>query len=178
MYFHCTSQKQCLKRAFIRFTPDNTKNIEIFLSTSEHNHLEKNKLPLESKQKVIEINYCTSKKKKIKKIKILLNYLYYNRDIWSGNKILYDCFNKKASEFASSKPIVFNKYLLLFGYNCPYPKSDGSICLEHISSDDRLCDYHKEIIPRVKSEILSGLTTFPKDICDIIFKFTMCYKQH
>ena len=131
-----------------------------------------------SKQKVIEINYCTSKKKKIKKIKILLNYLYYNRDIWSGNKILYDCFNKKASEFASSKPIVFNKYLLLFGYNCPYPKSDGSICLEHISSDDRLCDYHKEIIPRVKSEILSGLTTFPKDICDIIFKFTMCYKQH
>ena len=131
-----------------------------------------------SKQKVIEINYCTSKKKKIKKIKILLNYLYYNRDIWSGNKILYDCFNKKASEFASSKPIVFNKYLLLFGYNCPYPKSDGSICFEHISSDDRLCDYHKEIIPRVKSEILSGLTTFPKDICDIIFKFTMCYKQH
>ena len=131
-----------------------------------------------SKKKVIEINYCTSKKKKIKKIKILLNYLYYNRDIWSGNKILYDCFNKKASEFASSKPIVFNKYLLLFGYNCPYPKSDGSICLEHISSDDRLCDYHKEIIPRVKSEILSGLTTFPKDICDIIFKFTMCYKQH
>lgn len=131
-----------------------------------------------SKQKVIEINYCTSKKKKIKKIKILLNYLYYNRDIWSGNKILYDCFNKKASEFASSKPIVFNKYLLLFGYNCPYPKSDGSICLDHISSDDRLCDYHKEIIPRVKSEILSGLTTFPKDICDIIFKFTMCYKQH
>ena len=130
-----------------------------------------------SKKKVIEINYCTSKKKKIKKIKILLNYLYYNRDIWSGNKILYDCFNKKASEFASSKPIVFNKYLLLFGYNCPYPKSDGSICLEHISSD-RLCDYHKEIIPRVKSEILSGLTTFPKDICDIIFKFTMCYKQH
>ena len=131
-----------------------------------------------SKQKVIEINYCTSKKKKINKIKILLNYLYYNRDIWSGNKILYDCFNKKASEFASSKPIVFNKYLLLFGYNCPYPKSDGSICLEHILSDDRLCDYHKEIIPRVKSEILSGLTTFPKDICDIIFKFTMCYKQH
>ena len=131
-----------------------------------------------SKKKVIEINYCTSKKKKIKKIKILLNYLYYNRDIWSGNKILYDCFNKKASEFASSKPIVFNKYLLLFGYNCPYPKSDGSICLDHISSDDRLCDYHKEIIPRVKSEILSGLTTFPKDICDIIFKFTMCYKQH
>ena len=130
-----------------------------------------------SKKKVNEINYCTSKKKKIKKIKILLNYLYYNRDIWSGNKILYDCFNKKASEFASSKPIVFNKYLLLFGYNCPYPKSDGSICLEHISSD-RLCDYHKEIIPRVKSEILSGLTTFPKDICDIIFKFTMCYKQH
>ena len=131
-----------------------------------------------SKKKVNEINYCTSKKKKIKKIKILLNYLYYNRDIWSGNKILYDCFNKKASEFASSKPIVFNKYLLLFGYNCPYPKSDGSICLDHISSDDRLCDYHKEIIPRVKSEILSGLTTFPKDICDIIFKFTMCYKQH
>ena len=130
-----------------------------------------------SKKKVNEINYCTSKKKKIKKIKILLNYLYYNRDIWSGNKILYDCFNKKASEFASSKPIVFNKYLLLFGYNCPYPKSDGSICLEHISSD-RLCDYHKEIIPRVKSEILSGLTTFPKDICDIIFKFTMCYKEH
>ena len=130
-----------------------------------------------SKQKVIEINYCTSKKKKIQKIKILLNYIYYNRDIWCGNKILYDCFNKKASEFASSKPIVFNKYLLLFGYNCPYTKSDGSICLEHISSD-RLCDYHKEIIPRVKSEILSGLTTFPKDICDIIFKFTMCYKQH
>ena len=131
-----------------------------------------------SKKKVNAINYCTSKNKKINKIKILLNYLYYNRDIWSGNKILYDCFNKKASEFASSKPIVFNKYLLLFGYNCPYPKSDGSICLEHISSDDRLCDYHKEIIPRVKSEILSGLTTFPKDICDIIFKFTMCYKQH
>ena len=130
-----------------------------------------------SKKKVNAINYCTSKNKKINKIKILLNYLYYNRDIWSGNKILYDCFNKKASEFASSKPIVFNKYLLLFGYNCPYPKSDGSICLEHISSD-RLCDYHKEIIPRVKSEILSGLTTFPKDICDIIFKFTMCYKQH
>ena len=131
-----------------------------------------------SKKKVNAINYCTSKNKKINKIKILLNYLYYNRDIWSGNKILYDCFNKKASEFASSKPIVFNKYLLLFGYNCPYPKSDGSICLDHISSDDRLCDYHKEIIPRVKSEILSGLTTFPKDICDIIFKFTMCYKQH
>ena len=130
-----------------------------------------------SKKKVNAINYCTSKNKKINKIKILLNYLYYNRDIWSGNKILYDCFNKKASEFASSKPIVFNKYLLLFGYNCPYPKSDGSICLEHISSD-RLCDYHKEIIPRVKSEILSGLTTFPKDICDIIFKFTMCYKEH
>ena len=131
-----------------------------------------------SKKKVNAINYCTSKNKKINKIKILLNYLYYNRDIWSGNKILYDCFNKKASEFASSKPIVFNKYLLLFGYNCPYPKSDGSICLDHISSDDRLCDYHKEIIPRVKSEILSGLTTFPKDICDIIFKFTMCYKEH
>jgi hypothetical protein len=131
-----------------------------------------------SKKKVNEINYCTSKNKKIKIIKILLNYLYYNRDIWSGNKILYDCFNKKASEFASSKPIVFNKYLLLFGYNCPYPKSDGSICLEHVSSDDRLCECHKEIVPIVKSEILSSLVTFPKDICDIVFKFTMCYKQH
>jgi|688.fasta_scaffold22618_8 hypothetical protein len=132
---------------------------------------------ISSNKKVIEINYCTSKKKKITKIKILLNYLYYNRDIWCGNKILYDCFKTKAIEFASMKPIVFNKYLLLFGYNYPYPKNDGSICLEHVSSD-RLCDCHKEIIPRVKSEILSGLTTFPKDICDIVFKFTMCYKQH
>ena len=131
-----------------------------------------------SKKKVIEINYCTSKKKKIQKIKIILNYLYYNRDIWCGNKILYDCFKRKAIEFASSKPIVFNKYLLLFGYNCPYPKSDGSICLEHVSSDDRLCECHKEIVPIVKSEILSSLVTFPKDICDIVFKFSMCYKQH
>ena len=130
-----------------------------------------------SKQKVIEINSLRSDDK-IQKIKILLNYLYYNRDIWCGNKILYDCFKTKAIEFASSKPIVFNKYLLLFGYNCPYPKSDGSICLEHVSSDDRLCECHKEIVPRVKTEILSSLTTFPKDICDIVFKFTMCYKQH
>ena len=130
-----------------------------------------------SKKKVNAINYCTSKNKKINKIKILLNYLYYNRDIWSGNKILYDCFNKKASEFASSKPIVFNKYLLLFGYNCPYPKSDGSVCFEPVSSD-RLCECHKEIVPIVKSEILSSLVTFPKDICDIVFKFRMCYKQH
>ena len=129
-----------------------------------------------SKKKVIEINSLRSDDK-IPKIKILLNYLYYNRDIWCGNKILYDCFKTKAIEFASSKPNVFNEYLLLFGYNCPYPKSDGSICFEHVSSD-RLCDCHKNLLPRVKSEILSSLTTFPKDICDIVFKFTMCYKQH
>ena len=129
-----------------------------------------------SKKKVIEINSLRSDDK-IQKIKILLNYLYYNRDIWSGNKILYDSFEQKTISISSMMPTVFNEYLLLFGYNCPYPKSDGSICFEHVSSD-RLCECHKEIVPRVKTEILSSLTTFPKDICDIVFKFTMCYKQH
>ena len=129
-----------------------------------------------SQKKISEINYLSSDDK-IPKIKILLDYFYDNKDIWSGNKILYDSFEQKTVSVASMMPNVFNDYLLLFGYNCPYPKSDGSICFEHVSSD-RLCDCHREIIPRVKSEILSGLTTFPKDICDIVFKFTMCYKQH
>ena len=129
-----------------------------------------------SKKKVIEINSLRSDDK-IQKIKILLDYLYDNKDIWSGNKILYDSFEQKTISISSMMPTVFNEYLLLFGYNCPYPKSDGSICFEHVSSD-RLCECHKEIVPIVKSEILSSLTTFPKDICDIVFKFAMCYKQH
>lgn len=120
--------------------------------------------------KIIEINNTSSAREKITKIKILLNYLYNTLDIWVENNILRDAFKSKTIEFASLKPLLFNKYLLIFGYNCPYTKNDGNICYENILSN-KFCDCHKKMISDINSEILLSLSDFPKDICNIVFKF-------
>ena len=129
-----------------------------------------------SKKQIAEINSVIYEPIKIKKIKDVIEYFYNTRDIWAGNELISDCFKHKIIKFSQEKPI-FKEYLSIFGYNCPHPKSDGSICYEHVLNN-RLCYDHKKLLPQINSEILSSLPEFPKDICDIVFKYTMSYKQH
>jgi hypothetical protein len=129
-----------------------------------------------SKKQIAEINSVIYEPIKIKKIKDVIEYFYNTRDIWAGNELISDCFKHKIIKFSQEKPI-FKEYLSIFGYNCPHPKSDGSICYEHVLNN-RLCYDHKKLLPQINSEILSSLPEFPKDICDIVFKYTMPYKQH
>lgn len=129
-----------------------------------------------SNKQITELNNILCGPIKIKKIREIIEYFYNTRDIWAGNNVILDCFKPKIIKFSQEDPI-FKEYLSLFGYNCPHPKSDGSICYEHVSNS-RLCHDHKKLLPQINSEILSSLPVFPKDICDIIFKYTMPYKQH
>jgi hypothetical protein len=129
-----------------------------------------------SKKQIAEINSVIYEPIKIKKIKDVIEYFYNTRDIWAGNELISDCFKHKIIKFSQEKPI-FKEYLSIFGYNCPHPKSDGSICYEHVLNN-RLCYDHKKLLPQINSEILTSLPEFPKDICDIVFKYTMPYKQH
>jgi hypothetical protein len=129
-----------------------------------------------SKKQIAELNSVSYTPIKIKKIKDVIEYFYNTRDIWAGNELIFDCFKHKIINFSQEKDI-FKQYLSLFGFNCPHPKSDGSICYEHVLNN-RLCYDHIKLLPQINSEILSSLPTFPKDICDIVLKYTACYKKH
>ena len=129
-----------------------------------------------SNKQITELNNILSEPIKIKKIRDIIEYFYNTRDVWTGNEQISNCFKHKIIKFSQEKP-MFKEYLSLFGYNCPHPKRDGSICYEHVLNS-RLCHDHKKLLPQINSEILSSLPVFPKDICDIIFKYTMPYKQH
>ena len=54
LYFTCKNQQQCQKKIYIRYHPDSKNNIELFLSKSEHNHLQKT-IPWETKEEIIKL---------------------------------------------------------------------------------------------------------------------------
>ena len=54
IYFHCKNQQQCYKKAYIKCRPDKKGDVEIYLSTSDHNHITKT-IPAESKEMIVSL---------------------------------------------------------------------------------------------------------------------------
>ena len=113
----------------------------------------------------------------VNRTKILIKiceYLYSTRDIWTGMESVSIAFKQKMFHFMKIKPNIFQPYLVLFGYICPYPKLDKEICSKEVNGE--LCSTHKKCKKRLRSRIVhSLLTLLPKEISSIVFKYSLPY---
>lgn len=110
-----------------------------------------------------------SKNEKILIAKEIFEYLSRTKDIWTFLNKFSLSVKDKAFELAFEDQ-TFQKYLINFGYICPYKKRDGHICGKKIN-DKLLCQMHIKCKDRLKARILENLKFLPSELCNIIFKY-------
>jgi hypothetical protein len=99
-------------------------------------------------------------------------YLERTMDIWGDRKTFAESVKEKTFKFAGEKD-NFKKYLVSFGYVCPYPKVNGEMCGR---KSDGVCKIHKRCEERLKVRIRESLF-FPKELSDIVFEYTLPYER-
>ena len=117
-----------------------------------------------------------SKKEAISITKDLYEYLYNTRDIWTSIDIFCTNVKHKMIELTKQEPTDFKIYLLRFGYICPYPKLNQEICSKQI--DGALCKTHSKCQDRLHALISLSLSSFPTDLSNIVFLYSLPYSRN
>jgi hypothetical protein len=110
---------------------------------------------------------------KISTVEKLYAYLYNTRDIWCSNEVLVLAWKNKAVYFSLSRPDIFDKWLIAFGYKCPYMKRNQQLCCQPV--DQQLCCRHQHCDQRRKAAITAHLSQFPIVLCNIIDSYAKSY---
>ena len=105
----------------------------------------------------------------------IFTYLYNTRDIWASIDKFCTAVNKKMIELTQQEPFILKKYLLRFGYICPYPKRNQEICSKQVNGT--LCKTHSKCQYRLHSRILYSLPSFPTDLSNIVFHYSLPYSR-
>ena len=109
---------------------------------------------------------------KIESAKKMYDYLYSTRDIWTCNTRFKKKVREKLFDFTKDEPNIFKKYMILFGYICPYIEKNN-ICGKKVYG--RICHKHKKEEKLRKKDINNTLNTLPDEICNIIFEYSIDY---
>ena len=102
----------------------------------------------------------------------VFDYMYSVRDIWQGSEQVKAVVKKKLTDFGTSHPL-FNKYMISFGFACPYVKRNKEICYRPFV----LCNTHKLCLDRLFARIDDCLFFLPGDICKIIIQYATPYSR-
>jgi hypothetical protein len=105
----------------------------------------------------------------------IFTYLYNTRDIWASIDKFCTVVNKKMIELSQQEPFMLKKYLLRFGYICPYPKRNQEICSKRVNGT--LCKTHSKCQDRLHSRILYSLPSLPTDLSNIVFHYSLPYSR-
>lgn len=103
----------------------------------------------------------------------LYDYLHTTRDIWDGSPRLCAMIRAKLMDFYSQESVMFQKYMVLFGYLCPYRKRKGDFCNRPVGTH-QLCNQHKKCLQRRSTRIADVLSWLPVCICEIVDRYAMC----
>ena len=108
---------------------------------------------------------------KIRLMCTLFDYMYTARDNWQFSAPVNSALKKKLMEFSTDHPLVFRKYLTLFGFACPYVKRDATICYR----PGTLCKQHLHCQTRLQKRIDLVLSGMPTEVCGIITLYALPY---
>ena len=108
-----------------------------------------------------------SKKDKIKNVKKMYDYIFYNQDIYN-NINLIETIRKKLFEFSSSDPLDFVPILERFGYICNHTTREGNKC--HKKCDNFECKTHQKCKVRLTDRIKTHLE-LPKVLVNIVLSY-------
>ena len=109
---------------------------------------------------------------KIESVKKMYDYLYSTRDIWTCNIQFKKKVREKLFDFTKDEPTIFKKYMILFGYICPYIEKNN-ICGKKVYG--RICLKHKKEEKNKNININTTLDIFPIEICNIISEYSVNY---
>lgn len=101
----------------------------------------------------------------------ICDYLSKKMDVWKNDKDLVDSIKKKLFGFSNDNNI-FDRFLIMFGWMCLYPKRNGEICRKH---GNGTCKMHKKCEERMKNRIIESLPDLPKDLSNIVCSYALPY---
>ena len=104
---------------------------------------------------------------------LLLEYIETTTDIWfpTRSACRVKVFDIYGYEKTYDKDSPYAKYLVNFGFVCPYPKSDDIICGKKCS----LCSEHKKCVMNLKKSICDSLPKLLPELSNIVFEYALPY---
>ena len=124
---------------------------------------------------ILRNDYIIHSNEKISNCKNIYEYLYKTRDIWTDTRKLSNTVKNKLFDLSSQMPYVFQEYLILFGYICPYLKLDGQICGKKVN--DGICKRHSKCRIRLKTRVSTSIQCFPPELSNIVFEYVLPYSS-